>query len=137
MDEVMRMYHATGTLSRRLTRDYNLCGYDLPKGTNVMTFPAALGYNNAVWKDPEVFDPERFSEAARKEERDPFASVPFSAGNRNCIGQKFAVQEFVILLCTLVRYFEFHVEGTYNKDVIHAISPLPVALKIRFVSRQR
>ena len=49
-----------------------------------------MGRNPAVWNEPEVFRPERFLEGGEHERVDPFATFPFHAGPRNCIGQNMA-----------------------------------------------
>lgn len=77
-------------------------GYLIPKGANVSIGILLLHHDPEVWSDPEKFDPERFS-PERSKNRHPYAYLPFSAGPRNCIGQKFAMIEFKIILATVLR----------------------------------
>ena len=61
------------------------------------------------FKDPLVFNPERFLQKTNSQyesTRHPFAFIPFSAGARNCIGQKFAMMEMKIILSLLLFNFE-------------------------------
>ena len=58
------------------------------------------------FKDPMAFKPERFLQNSDEKARHPFAFIPFSAGARNCIGQKFAMMEMKIILSLLLYNFE-------------------------------
>uniref|UniRef100_A0A182MM45 Cytochrome P450 n=1 Tax=Anopheles culicifacies TaxID=139723 RepID=A0A182MM45_9DIPT len=56
--------------------------------------------------DPERFDPERFNVERSAEKANPYQYIPFSAGPRNCIGQKFAVAELKSIVSKVLRHYE-------------------------------
>ena len=59
----------------------------IPAGTNVIMAPFLLHRDPKIFPDPDHFIPERFlPEHCAK--RHPYSYLPFSAGPRNCIGQK-------------------------------------------------
>ena len=94
---------------------YFIDNYILPKGVMVSLSILLTHRNPAVWLDPLKFDPDRFLPENSKN-RNPYAYVPFSAGPRNCIGQKFAQLEEKIVLTAILR--KWRVKSVKTVDTI-------------------
>ncbi|KAJ7185802.1 cytochrome P450 [Mycena filopes] len=78
-------------------------------GTTIMLDILGVHMNPMYWgRDVAEFKPERFIDTeSYRWPRDAF--VPFSAGPRNCIGQRFALTQSVCLLASLVRTYKIFV----------------------------
>ncbi|KAM6150090.1 cytochrome P450 4V2 [Erethizon dorsatum] len=103
--ETLRIFPPVPLFARRLSEDCEVAGYRVVKGTEAVIVPYALHRDPRYFPNPEEFQPERFfPENAQR--RHAYSYVPFSAGPRNCIGQKFAVmEEKTILSCILRRFW--------------------------------
>ncbi|XP_075228426.1 cytochrome P450 4C1-like isoform X3 [Lycorma delicatula] len=106
VEETLRLYPSVPYIGRQMTEDFQLTPeYIIPKGCSVNLFLYKLLRDPELFPDPEVFNPDRFLPEAVVG-RNPFAHCPFSAGPRNCIGQKFAMLEIKSVISAIVRKFK-------------------------------
>jgi len=102
VDETMRLYPAGWLLTRKALRNDKLGEYFVPAGTEIYVPPYFIQRHPDLWEEPDRFDPDRFGPAnARRRHR--LATLPFSTGPRNCIGEHFARMEMQIHLMTIAK----------------------------------
>ncbi|XP_069041132.1 cytochrome P450 2B4-like isoform X1 [Lepisosteus oculatus] len=89
-----------------VTRDTSLHGYFLPKGTHVIPNMSSILSDKAQWKFPHHFNPDNFLDAEGHFER-PEAFIPFSAGQRACLGEKLARMELFLFFTSLLQRLKF------------------------------
>ena len=82
-----------------------------------------MGKMESIWGDPLVFRPERFLEEDLK--MNPYSMVPFSAGSRNCIGQKYAMMEMKTIISKILSQFEVELEPGYEPILIAELTLKP------------
>uniref|UniRef100_A0A8C1QQI8 aromatase n=1 Tax=Cyprinus carpio TaxID=7962 RepID=A0A8C1QQI8_CYPCA len=102
--ESLRLFPSVPFFARTICEDTQISGYKIPKGANVIVITYALHRDPRFFPDPEEFRPERFL-PENCVGRHPYAFIPFSAGLRNCIGQRFAIMEEKVVLAFILRYF--------------------------------
>ncbi|XP_053326243.1 cytochrome P450 4B1-like [Spea bombifrons] len=104
--ESLRLYPPVPSVSRQLAKPITFSdGRSLPAGCMVSVNIYCMHRNSSVWKDPEVFDPLRFS-PENSSKRHSHAYAPFAAGPRNCIGQNFAMNEMKVAVALTLKRFE-------------------------------
>ena len=133
------MYPSVPIFARDLEDDLLIDGKTIPKGTSALCFTFLLHRNPKVWEEPSKFMPERFlAGSAAEEERHAYAYVPFSAGPRNCIGQRFALMEEKTVLSKLLRRVKVEMVSKVDevKPVIEIITRPKGPINVKFVPRE-
>jgi cytochrome P450 len=110
--EAMRLYPPAAVLARSPVRDVQLGGETIPAGMQVYIPIYGVHRHQSLWRNPDAFDPSRFTEEAGKH-RHRYAYMPFGAGPRICIGASFAMTEGVAILATLIRDHRFRLRPGY------------------------
>ncbi|KAK7579876.1 hypothetical protein V9T40_000505 [Parthenolecanium corni] len=103
--ESLRLYPPVSFISRCLVNDAKIGDFVIPAGVEICIHIHQLHRSREHFKNPNKFDPSHFF-PHEVQNRNPFAYIPFSAGPRNCLGQKFAMLELKIILSQIFRNFE-------------------------------
>jgi cytochrome P450 len=123
--ESMRVYPPVYLIGREATRDLELGGYPVRKGTTVFMSQWVSHRDPRYFgPDPEVFRPERWLDGLAR--RIPkYAYYPFGGGPRVCIGNTFALMEAAILLATVGQRYRFTLDPGAVIDLSPQITLLP------------
>nr|CAD7402230.1 unnamed protein product [Timema cristinae] len=112
--ENQRLLPSVPIFTRNLKQDVAIDGYIIPKGANVAIAPILIHRDPNLFPDPEIFNPERFS-PENSLGRHPYQFISFSAGARNCIGQKYAMLEMKSTVSKVLRNYRLLPGSTTNK----------------------
>jgi cytochrome P450 len=107
LDEALRLYPPAWSFSRRAIAADVIGGFPIPAGSAILLSPYTMHRNPAFWRDPDQFDPERFTDAARVD-RPRYAYYPFGGGQHYCMGATFAMLEAPLVVAMMAQ--RFHLE---------------------------
>ncbi|CCO36414.1 O-methylsterigmatocystin oxidoreductase Short=OMST oxidoreductase [Rhizoctonia solani AG-1 IB] len=139
IQEVLRWHPVapTGGTPHTCYQDDVYEGYDIQKGTIVVGNIWAMSHDDNVYKDPDNFDPNRFSTGSV-----PIAPA-FGWGRRKCPGMHFAEASLFLAITSLLATFRFSrkknesgneivptIKGAFNSLVV-LIKPFEFELHTR------
>ncbi len=111
VDEVLRLRSPVWSLGRDCVQDTQLGEHRILAGEVVLPLVYLIHRHPAFWgDDPERFDPDRFlpePSAARHK----WAYLPFSLGERQCIGQQFSLVEATVVLAMMSQVCRLRLVG--------------------------
>lgn len=100
--ESLRLYPPVPYISRKVVKESKIGNIILSPNSDISIHIFDIHRDPKHYPDPERFDPDRFL-PSNTEDRHPFAYIPFSAGLRNCIGQKFAMLELKSIIAAVLK----------------------------------
>jgi len=100
--ETLRLFPPLPIFARHLVEDMQIGKHLCPAGASLVVCPLFLQSSPLFYTDPDKFNPDNFLPDAVRS-RNPYTYLPFSAGQRNCIGTKYAMLQMKTVLSTIVR----------------------------------
>jgi cytochrome P450 len=104
--EALRLYPPFWMIDRMAVADDRVGDTVIPRGSTVIVYVYGAHHAPRYWRDPETFNPERFTREEMKQ-RTPFTFLPFGGGPRICIGNQYAMQQILMILSDLLRRYDF------------------------------
>ncbi|XP_063230002.1 cytochrome P450 4C1-like [Bacillus rossius redtenbacheri] len=111
--ETLRLFPSVPLYGRHLLKDTVVGDHVFPRGASVIVGTILMHRDPELYPEPLRFDPERFL-PENCQRRHPYAYLPFSAGPRNCVGQKFAMLELKVCLSRVLRSYRLVAGSTTN-----------------------
>uniref|UniRef100_UPI003B682EB4 cytochrome P450 4C1-like n=1 Tax=Vespa mandarinia TaxID=7446 RepID=UPI003B682EB4 len=134
LKESLRLYPSVHFIARYISQDLQLKNHLIPAGSICNVNIYSLHRNPNIWTNPDVFDADRFLPENTKG-RNPYSFIPFSAGPRNCIGQKFAMFELKLMVAYILH--NFYLEPVDELDEAKMIADITLRssqpLRVEFI----
>ncbi|MDZ8089893.1 MAG: cytochrome P450 [Nostoc sp. DedQUE12b] len=119
VQEAMRLYPGAWVYARNNLGDDLIGGYHIPAGSMLLFSPFVTHRLPTFWDNPEGFDPERFT-PERSVDRPRYAYFPFGGGQRQCLGDIFALTEIQLIVAMVCQRFRL------NLLPEHPVEPQPL-----------
>jgi cytochrome P450 len=116
--------------SRFAKEDITLGDYKLAKGTVVLALFLPTHYREDYFNDAFHFKPERWLNESSENQNMTAAWMPFSKGERSCIGQRFAMLELKAVLATIYKKLIFRADPYRGYEYGRRITVQPVGLHL-------
>ncbi len=128
--ETLRLYPPITFLPRVALEATRLGPKRLKKGALVMIAPWVVHRHQRYWKDPDIFDPDRFT-PERESDLTPGCYIPFGQGHRLCSGAAFATIESTLFLARLVRRYDIEITNPDVRPVARMTTRPNEQIKVR------
>ncbi|XP_054166689.1 cytochrome P450 2U1-like [Oppia nitens] len=137
--EVLRYRSCSSLNLRMVSKDTEICNYNIAKGTQVFLNFWAVDNDPNLWDEPQEFRSERFLSADKKFVIKPEYFTPFSYGRRSCPGETSAMMQIFLMLVTILQRYEIKASNKTDTtlEFVMKVSLIPKCEPIvRFYKRQ-
>jgi retinoid hydroxylase len=128
LKEGERLYPPASALSRGVVEDIEYAGYNIPAGWYITIFPVLTHLLPEIYRDPDLFDPDRFAPPREEDKKQPFSLIGFGGGVHGCLGIEFANMEMKVILATLLEKYDWTVTPT---DIMPVRKPFMMQRKLK------
>lgn len=133
--ESLRFYPVTFANGRALAYDTVIDGYNVPAKTMAMMVFQPLTRDAQYFKNPNQFIPERWVRESDEYQgrANVFAFLPFGAGARSCVGQRFSNMELELATLNIVKNFVVEYDYSTENPFVSRLMNVPnIPLKFKF-----
>lgn len=133
--ESLRIYPPVYSLTRKAAADDQISGHQIRRGDNLVIPIHALHHMTDYWEEPDAFCPQRFA-PGQLTETQRGAYLPFSVGQRRCLGATFATVEMLTVLAVAGQHVRLRQAGQSPVIATPAVTQRPAGgLRMRVETR--
>ena len=125
LEEALRLYPPAPRMERQAAADDEIGPLRIRKGDLVGVWPWVVHRHQALWDEPDVFDPERFAAHRREDRAHRDAWIPFGGGVHKCLGMVFGSLEVTAILHEMLRHHRITVAPGYEPRWDNTSLPVP------------
>jgi cytochrome P450 len=120
LNESLRLFPPSAIISRMNTAPITLGVNAISAGTNIITSQYVLGRDERIWKDANIFNPDRFNSIDLQEDLFKYSFFPFSLGARRCVGETMAYLEVSLIIAEILKNYDLQPldQADYSKESV-------------------
>lgn len=130
--EALRLHPPLIFVMRAVEEPFNYKNYYIPKGDTIFVSPALSMRLPEVFKNPNTYDPDRFSKGREEDLKFKYGFLGFGGGRHGCMGEQFAYLQIKTIWSVLLRNFDMEVIGDIPEPNYKAMVVGPKACAIRY-----
>ncbi|KAF9482298.1 cytochrome P450 [Pholiota conissans] len=140
--ETLRLVMSTAALRRNILEDLTVSKGVIKPGDFVAYSVADAHRNPNIYRQPDEFDPDRFSPGREEDKKATFAFLGWGAGRHPCTGMKVAKLEIKLILAMMLAGYDFDIvdkAGKAPKEIpqpdrndIHQVRPIFFLFRFSF-----
>ncbi|XP_022080259.1 cytochrome P450 1A1-like [Acanthaster planci] len=128
------------TIPHSTTRETQLNGYLIPKGTVIFVNLYSINQDPKIWTGPQEFNPRRFLTGDGRLDPEKTASIlPFGAGRRRCLGSELGRIEMFLYFTTLMQKCRLEIPNGERPSTscIPGLAQRPLPYQMRIKLREK